>query len=49
MCVRAKDTWGISVPSAQHCNEPKTALEIKVCPKNTKNSRVAGVEMPMNS
>lgn len=29
MCVGVEDTWEISMPSAQHCNEPKTALEIK--------------------
>ena len=37
-CVGAEDSWGISVPSAQHCDEPNTALEIKSVQK-TENSK----------
>lgn len=37
-CVGAEDAWWISVPSAQHCDEPNTALEIKSVQK-TENSK----------
>ena len=29
MCVWAGDTWEVSVPSAQFCYKPKTALKSK--------------------
>lgn len=32
-CVRAEGMWEISLPSAQFCCDPKTALKNKVCLK----------------